>query len=260
MKKKISILLFGLFVFVIAGVTNVKADASFKNASVVCVPDEIDFGETSKCYVIGQLTDGNMYAAYTEAMASQLTIKDVGTRQDINAYRFGTNSPSPTMTSQMYTCNQSTAEVNGFKPLGCAAFESKAQATPNIKSSISFDSSSYTGFTEIGYYEVALADTATKNNCGVLCIQVQYALTYKAKTTDAEDITFNATAGGSSTAQKYNMPSYACSEISPKISGTVEEENEPTGSFASYTVLIAGACIAIAAIAIASKHNKIYKV
>ena len=265
MKKKILVLLFGLFVFTIAGITTVQAQ--FNSAQVKCLPESLESGQKAKCYIIANM-DTDTFGVYTRAITSQLNIKGTGTSQTISVKGLTDTVKS---TSGMYTCKNITDVPTGYTAApGCVQFESEftASATTHpamIKKGVysqeaSAIFSSSIGYTEIGYYEVELADTATATNCGELCVEIKYAPEYIA-TTSATAANDDPNISNSTAKTKTgNFPmGYACAEITPVIKGETTN-NSKTGNFASYAVLIAGACIAIAAVAIATKHNKIYKV
>lgn len=100
-----------------------------------------------------------------------------------------------------------------------------------------------TGYTILADFTVALSDDLANSNssiekCGKLCISAQAA---------ANSTAYGMLAGTGT----------VCDEINLRVEGT---PNPPTGSFVSYIVLVAGALIAIAAIAIAKKRNKFYRV
>lgn len=265
MKKKILVLLFGLFVFTIAGITTAHA-ATLNNSQVVCLPASLETGQKAKCYVIAQIDGGNIFGVYTRAITSQLNIKGTGTSQTISVKGL---TDSVKSTSGMYTCKNITNVPTGYTAApGCVQFESEfvASATthaagikPNLLST-DLNTGSWTGYSEIGYYEVELADTATATNCGEICVEIKYATEYMATSSATAANDDPNISNSTANTKTGNFPmGYACAEIKPVIKGETTE-NTTTGNFASYAVLIAGACIAIAAVAIATKHNKIYKV
>lgn len=94
----------------------------------------------------------------------------------------------------------------------------------------------------IGTITAQIDPTITnKSDCGELCVSVVEAAS-KGDYTNIFD------ANGD----------YACTEVHYEAGGVAGSPN--TGAFASYAVLAAGVLVAISAIAIAKKHNKIYRV
>ena len=97
--------------------------------------------------------------------------------------------------------------------------------------------------------------------CGELCVKAwripgegDYAH-YKKCQTDGQIDENNNCTGVTSIETPGTTNNYVCQEVHYK--GGV---NPDTGTFASYTLLVAGALIAIAAITLAKKNTKIYKV
>ena len=271
MKKRnlFLVLMFGLFIFGLVGITKVNA-AYPDSFQIVCVPKSLEIGGRANCYIIAnfQTTDA-LYGVYSRAITKDLTIKNVGTGQTgVDAGLFYAGQKSGKNKNGLFNCDTALGKDlknhagTSIKDLGykdsqqCAYFESSS-STPSIKKGYTSSklTSEFTNdgfaYTEIGYYDVELDSTATAQNCGTICVDVWYSLT-ATQTTTLSNPTVNESQ------EKTNFPaSTVCSEITP----TTKPKDEPnTGNFASYTVLIAGACIAIAAIAIASKNNRLYKV
>lgn len=112
----------------------------------------------------------------------------------------------------------------------------------------------------LGVFEVKLDDSTAKkpgSRCGDICVKVWSvpAATYYTKVRDCQALAGDQTnetcpSGGSDSVQQ------TCTEIHLKgDAGSTE-----TGAFASYAILAAGAFIAISAVAIAKKNNKLYKI
>ena len=247
MKRIKGLVLFGivaLFSFAFVGITKVEA-VTANNFTVVCDPDSIEYGSSANCYLIAKIADGSLHGVATTVVTEHLTITGAtgGTGPDSNiASEKLTNGQTSTVLSnfgQSYQC--STTEDNS----ACYLFISNSETpsiTPTQTTGVAPIDSNYNGFTVVGYYVVSLDETATTNNCGKLCVYSKF----------------------SPTSQGYGDPevfasggSQVCDEISPIATST---QNPESGSFASYAILVAGALIAIGAIAIAKKNNKIYKV
>lgn len=266
-KNKIAILVLGLFVFCLIGIG--KVNATTNSFQVVCAPEALEIGQKSKCYIIANLNNNDaIYGVYSRAVTKDLTVKTVGTNQTgVDAGLISAGQKSGKGSNGLFTCDPTLELKNAagktVKELGykdekkCAYFESSTTEPKIVKGYKSTTISSKvsamgTGYTEVGYYEVELDSTATANDCGTLCVEIWYLEKYSAATTSIPKST-----GNESQKKTYFPASTVCGEVTTIVK---PKENTDTGNFASYTVLIAGACIAIAAIAIASKNNKLYKV
>ena len=268
-KNKIAILVLGLFVFCLIGIG--KVSALTNSFQVVCAPEALEIGQKSKCYIIANLNNNDaIYGVYSRAVTRDLTVKTVGTNQTgVDAGLIYAGQKSGKGKNGLFSCDtalavdlknaagKTIAELGYKDPKQCAYFESSTTEPKIVKGYKSTTISSKvsamgTGYTEVGYYEVELDSTATANNCGTLCVDIWYLEKYSATTTSIPKST-----GNESQAKTYFPASTVCGEVTTIVK---PKENTDTGNFASYTVLIAGACIAIAAIAIASKNNKLYKV
>ena len=268
-KSKVLLLIFGLFMFGIVGIA--KVSALTNSFHLVCVPGSLEIGQKAKCYIIANLNDESaIYGVYSRAVTRDLTVKSVGTgHTGVDAGLISNKKKSGKGANGLFTCDPTieykNAEGKTIKELGykddkkCAYFESATQTAAIKKGYKSSDVSSAfnkqgNGYTEIGYYEVELDSTATANNCGTLCVDLWYIEKYSNTLTNS---TIPKGSGGESQTKTYFPASTVCGEVTTVIK---PKGNSDTGDFPSYTVLIAGACIAIAAIAIASKNNKLYKV
>lgn len=255
MKKSMKALfvLMVLSLFSIIGINTVKADASVTNINIVCEPREIEKGDVSLCYIIGKVTNDASTGAGVHGLLTKVTTSHL----DIKSFKAGNGSSAfvaeKHTNGQQYTsatpasgvtCSTQGEECYGFFTVGTnTPGQFKNTTTGTGVSSID---SQYTGYTNFGYFEVQLDDTATVTECGRLCLFADYAAT-------AADYGKNV----------HVTTEEVCEEISPKVTGTatpVKPDTPETGSFVSIAVLVAGALIAIGAIAIAKKNNKIYKV
>ena len=111
----------------------------------------------------------------------------------------------------------------------------------------------------IGSYQVTLSEQAQGEACGEICVKAwvipgesDYAH-FSSCQTDGKKADGTPCAGVTSVQTRKG--GYDCQEVHFK--GGV---NPDTGTFTSYTLLVAGALIAIAAITLAKKNTKIYKV
>ena len=248
MKKSIKTLfiLIGLSLFTFIGINTVKADngASVTNINIVCEPSSIEKGDKTFCYIIGKVTNDSsgagVHGLLTKVTTSHLTITDYkagdgSTRYVAETITNGQKFTAATPASN-YTCQTQGEPCYGFFTVGA----SNAGLFKNTgKTGITAIDAKYTGHTSFGYFEVELDETATTKECGKLCVFSDYV----------------------STGAGYSSPVHIaeqaqCAEIKPKAS----VDAPITGSFASITVLVAGGLIAIGAIAIAKKNNKIYRV
>ena len=240
-KNILSLSIVALCSFCMIGIMNVSA-GSATNFKVVCDPASIEKGDTANCYLIAQISgdiDGVITKVYTEG-SKNLTIQNVqpapAKQNDMKA-EFIDSGASPSEGKAIgYQCNNSSG--------GCYVFYAKNGKTISEVTNVADNNveaiKGNTGFTVVGYYEVKLSDNATLNDCGRLCVEVAYS-------GDGSD--YGALEGNVSGA------SSPCAEIKP--TGTPQV---PTGSFASYVVLIGGAFLAIGAIALARKNNKFFRV
>lgn len=241
----LSLFIFALCVLVLTGVSSVDAAANYH---VVCwnelsQSDSIAADETADCYIIGDF-DAKIegVVAKVKDTTKYLVLHNGGTVHtgvvtaklsrgqkvaDVNA--------SITTDAKNYECTNND---------GCFVFtaiDSAVGIAPNKISSTSNDVpalNSYSSFTNIGHITVSLSADAPATDCGQLCVDIQEV----------------ATAAGY-TGAPVVAATDACDELTPKGGG-----GSDTGSFASYTILIGGAFVAIAAIAIARKNNKFYKI
>ena len=117
----------------------------------------------------------------------------------------------------------------------------------------------------IGAYSVQI--TAEEGSgCGQICVQA-----YEVKqnvdwtcmaSTESSSNTHTQEDGTTECTGTTIVSNPPCQEVHYSITPEAkpEPENEKTGAFASYTILAAGALIAISAITIAKKHNRISKI
>lgn len=248
MKKSIKklFILAGLSLFTFIGINTVNAEASAKNFNIVCEPGEIEKGDVANCYLIAQVdndktTGAGVHGLLTKVTTSHLIIKDFKAGDGSANYVAETHTNGQKYTAatpaSSVTCESTSGET-------CYGFFTKGASTAGLfkntgKTNIPSIDAHFTAYTSFGYFQVQLDESATTKECGKLCVFADVAKT----TADY--------------GQNVHLTDKAvCQEIKPKA--TVDTPN--TGSFASITVLVAGALIAIGAIAIAKKNNKIYKI
>lgn len=226
------------------------ADAMANNFNIVCDPDSIEHGDTSNCYIIAQITANTatgegLYAVNAYNVTTKhLAINDFkSSLSGVTVEKTLSNGQSSSVNTN-FKCNATTGKCYTVFSSGSTGAIKASSTTTGI--SIIDNSTNYKGYTPIGYFVVALDETATKDNCGEICVAVQYAV----KSSD-----INTTNNGLNNVGLAN----GCAEITPTSSGS-GDSNPETGNFASYTALAAGALIAISAIVIAKKHNKFYRV
>jgi hypothetical protein len=115
----------------------------------------------------------------------------------------------------------------------------------------------------VGAFKVQI--TKEGNGCGKICVKTMeieedymWSCAVKDKNGERKPSGDNVPEGTNCG----NWPNDYCKEVHYNVTNKVtpEPENEKTGAFASYTILAAGALIAISAITIAKKHNRISKV
>lgn len=248
MKKSMKTLfiLMGLSLFTLIGINTVKAqDAFANNFNIVCEPSEIEKGDKAFCYMIGKVTNDTTTGAGIHGILTKVTTSHL----NITSYKAGDGSSkyvaesikngqkfSTATPASSYTCQSEGEPCYGFFTAG-AAQAGLFKNTGNT--GITAVDAKFSGYTSFGYFEVQLDESATTKECGRLCVFADYV------------------SKGDGYGSSVHMSEQAvCAEIKPKA--TVDTPN--TGSFASITILVAGALIAIGAIAIAKKNNKIYKV
>lgn len=241
MKKRniLSLFVTALCVFVLAGVSEVKAVANYH---VVCNPDTISVDDTADCYIIGNFSSKvEGVIAKVKDTTKYLTLHEVGTTHaDVHATKLnagqtvGEKNSIVTSAAKNYECTNSG---------GCLIFSSKAPATGITPNRIDASGNdipaldTYSDFTNVGFITVSLSSGAPDSDCASLCLDIYEVAT---------EADYAGTPGSAG--------SVPCADLTPVGGGS------ETGSFASYTILIGGAFVAIAAIALARKNNKFYKI
>jgi len=276
--KKIAILVFGLFVFGLIGIGKVNA-TGFNNVAVVCVPESLEKGQEGTCYFVANGQE-KQYGVYLIPAVKQLTITGFSTSQPkVTAKTLGEGGNVTDtyngQTRELFKCNltpgtngsyalEDTYKSQGYnQPKSCYTLQSQdntehidpqfASANQSAIDGTKKAKASVTQYHEIAAFKVKLSDDATLNNCGTLCLDVRY-MEHVWTVIDSENPLSTTTAN--STQDNTGFPKgYVCGEITPD--GT---PNKESGNFASYAVLIGGACVALIAVIVATKSKKIYNV
>ena len=284
MKKIKNILLMSLLTIcavAIVGIDKVYA-VPFQlggTASIICEPDTITVGEGTDCYLVGKPNPANGDAVHgyiTYAYTTEyLELNGATANKNIpNTDAHFTDPTSATgglkATGNMpdgmngIACDYDTA-LEGGLDYGCAIFYTiKGQSAAFTPASITTGNDQNTvpngdlTYGVIGSYQVSLSTKAEGEACGELCVKA-WVIPGENDYPHAESCqTDGKTATGGScsgvTASQTNGD-YICREVHYK--GGV---NPDTGTFASYALLVAGALIAIAAITLAKKNTKLYRV
>ena len=262
--------------FLLVGVVTVNASVGYANKKPVCDPADaaagLKPGDSTTCYVIGNAshasTDSSVHGFMVRMYTTDGLIFD-----SVQPYVAGTKAVSYVAaaasdqkntitldggTNIEVTCKYDTqlkAEIPDWQintekgdEFRCAFYYSSgtsnaftpAAAKPgtDIQGLTGTDN----GLMVIGKV-IAHIDQNAKNEsrCGELCVF--------AKEAESTSSYANLNEG---------TGTYMCAEVHYTADSVAT--NTPTGAFVSYAILAAGALIAVSAVAIAKKHNKIYKV
>lgn len=171
-----------------------------------------------------------------------------------------------------YFASQNKA-VKGVESSGCGIFYSQSEVRfhrtnmenkkHDILSETFIKQSATTQYGVIGAYKVQITAT-TGSGCGQICVQTTEIKTdldwtcVAAETSETDPKRYDGT---DCTDITTSQP--GCTEVHYDLTSKAEPEPEDqpnSGAFASYTILAAGALIAISAITIAKKHNRISKI
>lgn len=292
MKKTKNLFLMAIFTFVAfvcMGVANAQID--FNNYRLICEPTALEPGESAQCYLIASMAtgssgsdDGVISVAYTDKNLELNGTTQLGISGVTSEYLTNGQSPSGAGSNiytkasgdiaKDYKCDitaytlgsSDSVSSDNVKTSGCvityttssssstdAKLTTTAWASATLGKFVSSADSVLTNYYVLAIYNVSLSTNATKE-CGEICAKAWTipAGTYYSNTTCTEADSSKGCGGSVGTGK-------GCSEI--EYTGTPSDEDEPgTGSFVSYALLAACACIAIAAISIAKKNNKVYKV
>lgn len=248
-------------------------------ATLVCEPDTITVGEGTDCYLVGKPNPANGDAVHgylTYAYTTEyLELHGATVNQNIadadSHFMDATSATGGLVASGNMPAGlngvvcEYDKDIAGGLDFGCAIFYTKsgksAAFTPtSITTNVDPNTvpNGDTTYGVIGSYQVKLSTRAEGEACGELCVKAwvipgenDYAHVKSCQTdgkkadgTPCTDVTSTQTNG-----------QYLCREVHYR--GGV---NPDTGTFASYALLVAGALIAIAAITLAKKNTKLYRV
>ncbi len=279
-KNVLLVLLISVCSLLLVNVMTVKAQAGigFSNLNPVCDPSEdLKLGEKTTCYVLGKgtvtvpegdnaekqgLTHGFVVRMYT---TDGLLFDEVQPYiNNTNAVAYSASAGSDTQNSFKagdetvnFTCSfngnlaaeNSAYQFEAGDIYKCAIYYSNSkdplitvksgEPTTNIQGLTGKDN----GIMVIGKV-IAHIDENKKGetSCGELCVY-----STEIKTTSEYQ-------NGLQSSERY-----LCTEVHFKDDSSTSP-GPNTGAFASYALLAAGALIAVSAVAIAKKHNKIYRV
>ncbi len=283
-KRKLLFILIALLVIPLVGLRNVNAAAlGIKNRTVVC-EDDLEVGESTKCYLLGtgessgeshgfvtkvytrdglRLMDAAGYPADTKAFKVEPTSGSEGKKTSdgiINNLICKADAGTNTNTDYPYT-----GEGQDY---ACVAFYSSSKDKKNFtvangkpKSSDTklkehFDNQGLAGLMVIGSYTVKLENGDANSGCGEICVkswEIEEASDYDTYSNGPD-------AGGATVNPGEGSNQYFCAEVHIEREPGESLGTPETGAFVSYTLLIAGALIAISAIVIVKKNTKIYHV
>lgn len=249
MKNILSLSVVALCAFCILGISNVSAAASASSFNVACEKTTLEKGDSTICYILAQVRNDSTTGEGINGMlvvingeTKQLGVSDPQPapvkHNDMLAERITKGqkiTKDPTAKAATYTCEYDKCDM--FYAKNGKSLKAVTNWSENDVDTIS----GFSEYTILGYYNVQLKETASVTDCGKLCVDVKY-----------------------SSAGNYNSEGFgsagkvACAEIKP-VGGETTPPPE-TGNFASYAVLIGGAILALGAIALVRKNNKIYKI
>lgn len=259
--------------FLLVGVGTVKAGVGYANSKPICDPSSaasnLKGGDKTKCYIVGTgsqangTTHGFMVRMYTtdglEFDSVESTIS--GTRaRAVLATAASDQTETDTLsdgTQVSFSCRYDASlkaenpdwQITSGDEFRCGFFYSDSKegkiTVQNAGPSTSIQPliSAGNGTMVIGVVNAHIGEQAKNSSqCGELCVFAKEADQYTsyAGLTEGTD-------------------TYRCAEVH-YTTEFVQNDTPDTGAFASYSLLAAGALIAISAVAIAKKHNKIYKV
>lgn len=266
--------------FTLLGISKVNAALmNFKLQPPICNPNELDAGESAKCFLVGTANQagpshGFAIRLYTTdgLLFDDATVKSINGLTSQIILTASANSSAITGNLKIngqdtpVTCNYDTRisiedssqknkdawMIEDGDDFRCIYFYStntegvftpSATAITEAEKTQMGQSNVSSSLLLIGTVDVHLDENISNaSGCGELCVAA-----IEKSDTGAYAVGADSAASG-----------YYCSEIHYDVGGVAGVPN--TGAFASYAVLAAGVLVAISAIAIAKKHNKIYKV
>lgn len=280
LKKLFLMSILAISVFVLCGMTNVKAAAfSLKNIDLICDPAKLDKGSRATCYIIGIPSEtgdsvhGYVVRAYTTKYLKLIGAQTIITNTDQvwtdATSATATVTPKDTMPDEVkaVSCEyDSTGIGESVKATtyGCgifytrknveSAFKQSVIKSPTEKSKVKAEIFPNDTYGVIGALIVELDENTTGNECGQICFKAWRVPTLAEYSNYAKCAT-DGTNPNTDCGPEKNV--YDCEEIHYNgESGTFTE----TGAFASYALLAACALIAISAITLAKKNNKFSRI
>ena len=289
-KNLLMTFLVAISVVLLFGVDNAyAADLQITNRTVVCEKD-LEVGESTLCYLVGEgntdgsahgfvtkvytkdglrLTDASGYPDKTKAYKTEPTSESVGKKTDdgiITNFICKADVGANSNVNFQYTGeNQDYACVAFYSPEKQEKLFTVSNAKVRTADSIlkgKLDNQGLPNLMVIGSYTVKLDDIGSKTGCGEICVKswvIDESTGYDHYTEgpDAEGVG-SVTSGGGNGKMESNQ--YFCAEVTIMGGEDTPLGTPETGGFISYILLIAGALIAISAVVIANKNNKIYHV
>ena len=273
------------------------APLTFNKYQIICSPASIEAGEKSTCYLFAQISGGNLKLnGFVSVVYTNDNLKVVGVKPEASTVasakllESGKTASSVGVTGNKYVtgeegvaaefqCDLSWMDISSTHLDGAGADKTKQVITAENKNDsycaiyysgsdtsvfdaatlktagkhtdVFTDATNRDNYAILGVYEVQLDPDMPSgaNRCGDLCIKVW---------TVPDGVYYSQAAScgtGAAGCAQHTTSEQKCTEIHIKASGETE-----TGAFASYTILAAAAFIAISAVAIAKKNNKLYKI
>ena len=288
-KKVLLAVVLGICTFSFASAVN-AADLSLVNVSLVCNPNNLEPGQQTDCFIIGRPSgnndgSGSLHGFVAQAFSTKdLRLEGAAVKDNLSGADSAFTKVSTTSGTEgtaelkisgekiQFRCNVNT-DTDGKTPAdyGCAVYysttDNDAFTQASMKSNLSqavqdvlpdTDSASYGTF---GSLRVKLDESSTAtNDCGEVCVKVwnienksQYENYQSCISGDKEEC------GNDNTALLEGGHTF-CTELHMKSVPDEIIDVPDTGAFVSYIVLIAGALIAISAVAMAKKNNKFNKI
>ena len=298
MKKYKLFILMAIFTMLsmVGVVRAADAPLTFNNYDMICTPSSIEAGGKSTCYLFAKISGGNLKLnGFVSVIYTNDNLKLDGVRAEASEVAYaklvepGKTASESGVTGNKYVigeegkadefkCNLSWMDISTTRLNAAGASSAQVITTTNKNSSacalyysgsnisvfdagtlktagkhtdVFKDSTNRDEFAILGVYEVSLDPNMPQgaNRCGDICVKVW---------TVPDGVYYSQASscgtGGTGCAQ-HTTSEQKCVEIHIKASGSTE-----TGAFASYTILAAAAFIAISAVAIAKKNNKLYKI
>lgn len=283
--------IYKLFLMAILGISSlfiagakVKADGTgpvhLENPRMYCDPAAIEAGKRAECFMIGDIKGNTAVTGYIiEFVTTEgLSLKAASVNSNVkssasaaiirkveaSATTNGAPSDAPQAVKDFRCGDLNEATPADVRDMGCVLFYAKdgtsdpftetslirpKDLNANVAAKLTSDAVGV-----LGSLTVELDASWTNQKCGDICFAVWVV-------PDPENYeNFKTCQNGDPNAEECNpTPSYEkrkCEQITLK-EGTPQVE---TGSFVSYTILIAGILLAICAVAIAKKNNRLQKI